>query len=243
MTSATTVRNIAFVIFAIFVVKTAVYFAPDASLSRTYNIYGTYIAPNVVTTILFDFRGYDTLGECVILVSGVLAVSMLFGRGLLTGDSHAGKLPELKSTPILAPFSKAFFPLLVALGLYLTLGGHITPGGGFQGGSIIAAGIFMAVVLAGRKAINFDHETLVKMESLGLSIYLILGLAGWAMAGFFLYNIGADTMDLVGPSATYLNYPDNYQAGIIPYLNIAVLIKVSAGLTTALLILMEAKKK
>lgn len=42
---------------------------------------GTEIAPNLVTNIIFDFRGYDTLGEALILVTAVVVTLLVFGRG------------------------------------------------------------------------------------------------------------------------------------------------------------------
>nr|WP_319373952.1 EhbH [uncultured Methanobacterium sp.] len=50
-------------------------------ISYLYNYVGTNIAPNMVTVIVFDWRGYDTLGEALILVTAVIAVLLVFGRG------------------------------------------------------------------------------------------------------------------------------------------------------------------
>jgi energy-converting hydrogenase B subunit H len=50
-------------------------------ISYLYNWVGTEIAPNMVTVIVFDWRGYDTLGEALILVTAVVAVLLVFGRG------------------------------------------------------------------------------------------------------------------------------------------------------------------
>ena len=70
--------------------------APGISL--IYNALGPNIAPNMVTNIaetrinaspiVFDWRGYDTLGEALILVSAVLIVLLIFGRGKLKGDEQ-----------------------------------------------------------------------------------------------------------------------------------------------------------
>lgn len=214
-----------------------------AGVSSTYNSWGYTVAPNMVTAILFDFRGYDTLGECIILVAGVLALSIVYGRGRIGGDVHEDKLVEVRSTSLLGYFAKTIAPFVVALGVYVTLGGHITPGGGFPGGSIIAAGLFMAVVLAGNKAFNMSHDTMIKMESLGILLYIGLGLAGLLFGGFFLYNVGVDGLDTVSSSVVNtFNYPDGVDSGIVPYLNIAVMLKVAAGLTTALLIIYGGSK-
>lgn len=50
-------------------------------ISYLYNWVGTEIAPNMVTNVVFDWRGYDTLGEALILVTAVVAVLLVFGRG------------------------------------------------------------------------------------------------------------------------------------------------------------------
>ncbi|MDR2829586.1 MAG: EhbH [Methanobrevibacter sp.] len=55
-------------------------------VSEIYNRLGTGIAPNMVTLIVFDWRGYDTLGEALILVSSVVVVLLVFGRGILKDD-------------------------------------------------------------------------------------------------------------------------------------------------------------
>ncbi|MDR2623887.1 MAG: EhbH [Methanobrevibacter sp.] len=55
-------------------------------VSEIYNRLGTEIAPNMVTLVVFDWRGYDTLGEALILVSSVVVVLLVFGRGILKDD-------------------------------------------------------------------------------------------------------------------------------------------------------------
>ena len=50
-------------------------------ISYIYNWVGPHIAPNMVAVVVFDWRGYDTLGEALILVTAVVAVLLVFGRG------------------------------------------------------------------------------------------------------------------------------------------------------------------
>ena len=54
-------------------------------VSNIYNALGTQIAPNMVTVVIFDFRGYDTLGESIILLTAGLVVLLIFGKGRLGG--------------------------------------------------------------------------------------------------------------------------------------------------------------
>lgn len=53
----------------------------NPGISYIYNYVGTRIAPNMVTIVVFDWRGYDTLGEALILVTAVIVTLLIFGRG------------------------------------------------------------------------------------------------------------------------------------------------------------------
>ena len=55
----------------------------DPGVSQIYNALGPFIAPNMVTIVVFDWRGYDTLGEALILVTAVVVTMLIFGRGNL----------------------------------------------------------------------------------------------------------------------------------------------------------------
>lgn len=50
-------------------------------ISYLYNYVGPNIAPNMVTVVVFDWRAFDTLGEALILVTAVITVLLVFGRG------------------------------------------------------------------------------------------------------------------------------------------------------------------
>jgi energy-converting hydrogenase B subunit H len=50
-------------------------------INYVYQGLGVNIAPNLVTNIVFDFRGFDTLGEAFILISAVVTTMLVFGRG------------------------------------------------------------------------------------------------------------------------------------------------------------------
>jgi len=234
--------GIVFTTLSLFILSGLYSIKVNPGLNKLYNRVGPKIAPNQVAVVLFDFRGFDTLGECIILVSGVLAVSLVFGRGLLSKERIKERTGVGEySTPILDYVAPIVVFLIFSLGVYVTLGGHITPGGGFQGGSMIAAGILLSVVvLGGRNLAVLDHRFLVKLESVGVLLYILLGVAGMVLGGFFLYNLGVDEYGIIPKSASVLfNYPDVVGAGIIPYLNIAVLLKVGAGLSTIILVLLE----
>lgn len=63
----------------------------NPGVSQIYNALGTKIAPNMVTNIVFDWRGYDTLGEALILVTAVVVVLLVFGRGKIQNEIENSK--------------------------------------------------------------------------------------------------------------------------------------------------------
>ena len=63
-------------------------------ISLVYNAIGTQLAPNMVTLVVFDWRGFDTLGESLILVTAVLVVLLVFGRGKILDKNINADLDE-----------------------------------------------------------------------------------------------------------------------------------------------------
>ena len=135
--------------------------------------------------------------------------------------------------------------IFICLGVLTILGGHITPGGGFQGGAMIAGGIILCIVVYGLKdsPINFSHDFISIIESVGALGYILLGLAGLIFSGFFLYNVGADLYGILPQSiVSIFRYPDPTNAGIVPYLNIFIGLKVFVGLSTVVIAFSQFKR-
>jgi energy-converting hydrogenase B subunit I len=200
----------------------------------------TYIIPNLVTAVLFDWRAFDTLGEALILVTSVLVTGMVFGKGLynykfLKDVYHAPESDDYLTlskweefTPIIKTLALPMSLFLMALGIIIILGGHITPGGGFQGGALIAAAYILSIVSFGSKSpLWLKHKFLEKLETFGALTFMILGLIGIVVSGYYLFNFSELFGFTVFPSPIELK-----NAGIIPYLNISVGLKVLAGLST-----------
>ena len=78
---------------------------------------------------------------------------------------------------------------------------------------------------------------------LGALAYVLLGLAGLALTGSYLYNVGGNLYGQVPQAiATLFSYPDLTHAGIVPYLNIAVGLKVLVGLSAVVIAFSQFKK-
>ena len=125
--------------------------------------------------------------------------------------------------------------ILICLGIMTIIGGHITPGGGFQGGAMIASGIALSILVygLGNSPLELSHTYIEVLESVGALGFVIFGLIGLFVGGFFLYNMGTDLLNVVPATIqNVFHYPDITNAGIIPYLNIFVGLKVFVGLSS-----------
>jgi energy-converting hydrogenase B subunit I len=146
---------------------------------------------------------------------------------------------------ILKLFTFPISLIIICLGINTILGGHITPGGGFQGGAMIAGGLIFCIIVYGLKESPFklSDNFLAAMESAGALGYVFLGLAGLVFSGFFMYNLGVDIYSIVPATIkTIFDYPDPLHAGIIPYLNFVVGLKVLVGLSAVVIAFLESDK-
>ena len=135
--------------------------------------------------------------------------------------------------------------ILICLGIMTILGGHITPGGGFQGGAMIASGIILSIIVygLGNSPLELSHTYIEVLESVGALGFIILGLIGLLVGGSYLSNVGSDVSNIVPHYIQNIfHYPDVTNAGIIPYLNIFVGLKVFVGLTSIVIAFAGFKK-
>lgn len=202
---------------------------------------------NVVTSIVFDYRGFDTLGEATVLftaVAGTIAVLRSFRR-----KEHVKviNLPYLDRdmSVVVRTVSNIVAPIILTFGLYIILHGHLTPGGGFQGGAVIATGIALLIVANSPSKVKkmFSKSMLSAAESLGAIGFIGVAFLGIITATFF-FNVFANAGFLFGNETPIgINYGDLNTGGTLPYMNIFVGIKVMAGLgAVALFLYLLAKE-
>lgn len=117
-------------------------------------------------------------------------------------------------------------------GVYIILHGHLTPGGGFAGGVIIAGALVLRILAFGVEPVSEKRaeERASAFESLGALLFMGVALAGLLIGGIFFLNFL--------PHGTPLRL---LSGGIIPLCNIAIGIKVGAGLFTIFLALAAVK--
>ena len=167
---------------------------------------------NTVTSIVVNYRGFDTLGEVTVLF---LAST---GPAAILFDNRGRKRRRQHASLIVRVGAHLIYPLTAMLGVYVFVHGHLTPGGGFQGGAIIATGVLL--MFMSYRSFEVSHKWLTYLESLAGISFVTIGLSGLIWGNSFLQNI----LPLGTPN-------ELFSAGVIPIIYIAVGIKVGAELT------------
>ncbi|MCA6214415.1 cation:proton antiporter [Thermococcus sp. 101 C5] len=131
---------------------------------------------------------------------------------------------------IVKTMARATIPLIGIFGAYVVAHGHLTPGGGFQGGATIAgAGILFLIAFGLNEAKTRINKNLYSaLEGVGGLVFLIAGMLGLGVA-FFYNTLWHNGPIFNGEPGTLLS------AGYLPIMNLAVGLKVYTGLVSAVL--------
>ena len=207
-------------------------YAPDAELNTTARYYaertaGEIGAANIVTAIIVTYRGLDTLGEVTVLFLSAAILGLVLARDRRQAVS-ARELPPVGE--LLTTGSRVLVPLIMLLGVYVFVNGHLTPGGGFQGGAIVASGVLLLLLSAPRR--HFGHAVIARVESLAGLFYVGIGLLGLVLAGGFLDNRFLPIGDLGAL----------FSAGAIPIIYSLIGLKVGAEFASMLSHLSETEE-
>ncbi len=147
--------------------------------------------PNVVTAVLASFRGYDTLGEAFVILIAGIGVLFTLGAGrdrLLAKDPEPRPQEGLKHHLIPKVVSRMLIPFIVLFGLYVQFHGDFGPGGGFQAGALIAAGMILHSIIEGERAALklMPPRLLVTMAVTGTLLFGAVGVVCMLLGGAFL---------------------------------------------------------
>jgi len=189
-------------------------------LSRTATETGS---ANAVTSVVVLYRGFDTLGEVTVLFLAALGISVFMK------STAKVRKRTLDQSFILKTGSRLLFPLMFLFGFYIIAHGHITPGGGFPGGVIIATGFF--IVLLTSESIEFNKTLMSVLEGLAGLTFIGLGLVG-------LFGSGNSFLQNFLPLGKFNTV---FSAGIIPVIYAVVGIKVAAELSSVVFAMKESK--
>lgn len=237
---AYTVFSVLFCISLVFLLLTAVSRLPqfgqgdnpvNNEVSRRYIEKGLEEtgAVNIVTGMILDYRAFDTLGESHVLFIATCTVLILLRSDKKKGENsiedleNNDRIYEPKNDIILQTVARILVPPIIIFGIYVILGGHLGPGGGFSGGAVIGAGLILYLNAFGfAKTERFFTAKTYKWMSFG-------ALACYALAKSYSFYTGANHIESVIPLGT----PGAIlSSGLILILNICVGIVVAGTMYT-----------
>jgi multicomponent Na+:H+ antiporter subunit B len=175
---------------------------------------------NAVMSVTLDQRGLDTLGEELILFGASVGTLLLLRRLADEIEQETADYGAEDVYDALRQMGYLLLPVTLLVGCYVVLHGGVSPGGGFQGGCVLATGLYLAY-LAG------DYRILQRLEPAGL-----VDVA--EAAGAFAYV--AVGLGALATGATYLTdwlplgrQGDLWGGGTVPVLNVAIGVEVAAA--------------
>jgi len=178
---------------------------------------------NVVSAVNFDQRALDTLGEETILIGSVAGAAVLLRP---SEDEAQGSPPATGRTlEVTRLAGYLLLPVTLIVGFSVIAHGHLTPGGGFQGGVVLATGLHLLYVTGSYRALGRLRplDLYDAGDAVGAALFAALGLAGIAVAGEFLANVVHQG-----------TFGELVSAGTVPLLSIAVGVEVSCGMVVLL---------
>lgn len=200
--------------------------APISAYARMLN----HLAPvqrrvtDVVSAISFDYRGIDTLFEEFILFAAVTGISVILrpladeARQLPEDQAPDRRIP--RPSPAVGLLGVVLSPLLVVIALETVTHGQLTPGGGFQGGVIMASALYVIYLVTDYATVKpFQPMPLLEgSDGIGAGGYVIIGLLGLLVGAAYLSNVVG-----LGHSGNLIS------GGTIPLLNAIVGVEVAGG--------------
>ncbi|MFA7417011.1 MAG: MnhB domain-containing protein [Acholeplasma sp.] len=172
---------------------------------------------NAVTAIYLDYRLFDSLFEAAILLIAVAGI-MWISQHKIKEKNASFMLDKYKTPDLFITFSRLLYPIMLTFGIYVIVNGHLSPGGGFQGGAIVATAILILYYIDISKTI--DVKLIITIEKiLFLILLFVASLSFFTRDGLLFTNfIGSDFTQI--------------KAIFLMLLNIIIGLKVALGLVS-----------
>ena len=170
---------------------------------------------NLVTAIYLDYRLFDSLFEAGILLIAVSGV-MWISQHTIKEKNATFMIDKQKTPELFITFARLLYPVMLMFGLYVIINGHLSPGGGFQGGAIVATAILILYYIDITKEI--EVRTILTIEKI-----LFLTLLAIAM-------VSVVTRGTVFTNPVPLDAPEALRQVTLVVLNIVIGAKVALGL-------------
>ncbi|MEU8802916.1 DUF4040 domain-containing protein [Spirillospora sp. NPDC048819] len=144
--------------------------------------------PNTVAAVLASYRGYDTLGELVVIFTAGITVPLLLMRTRRRGEHDEARAVVMSEYRVLRVASKILMPFIFIFACYVLFHGDYGPGGGFQGGVIFASGFVLYGLVFGIRNVErvLPWPVMLGLVPVGVLLYAGLGIANILLGGSFL---------------------------------------------------------
>jgi multicomponent Na+:H+ antiporter subunit B len=144
--------------------------------------------PNTVTAVLASYRGLDTLGELVVILTAGIGVLTLLGPLTRAQEAPAHRVLDLADYRVLRVIGALLMPFILLFGLYVLFHGDYGAGGGFQAGVIFAAGFVLYGLVFGVHAAQrvVPRRVLWTFIPLGVLLYAGVGVVSMLRGDAFL---------------------------------------------------------
>lgn len=145
---------------------------------------------------------------------------------------------------IVRTVTRLVYGLALVFGFYVIMHGHLTPGGGFQGGAVVASTLALLVVAFGAAGVkgHLNRHLLQTLEEIGALAFLALGFVGIGTA--FFYNLLANSGGLFGATVPIGPNAGVFAAGgTLPLMNWAVGLKVMTGIAAIIIAMLVGSRK
>jgi len=185
------------------------YIDKDTDETRSYPETGS---ANIVTSVVVNYRSFDTLGELTVLFISAMGVALL----LNAGKERMGF--PIKPNFILKVGVRIITGIILIVGIYIFVHGHLTPGGGFPGGAMIASSVLLMYISDDKFKENVNAFNV--LEGISGVLVIVLGVIGLFAFNSFLYNFL--------PSGEIGRL---FSAGLTPILYVLIGLKVGSELS------------
>ncbi len=144
--------------------------------------------PNMVTAVLADYRGFDTMFETVVVFIAGMAVLAILKNSVKKGSVRFDHIVDVEPDLIVTNTVRLIVPVIQIFAFYVLAHGHVSPGGGFQGGVLMGASFILV-------ALSWDLETALArfpmnrciiVAAAGIILYGGIGLLSMFLGGEFL---------------------------------------------------------
>jgi multisubunit Na+/H+ antiporter MnhB subunit len=140
---------------------------------------------------------------------------------------------------IVRTVTRLMYGLILLFGFYVIMHGHLTPGGGFQGGAVVASAFALLLVAFGSAGVRgkLNLHWLQSLEEIGALAFLGLAFLGLGTAFFANVLAGQPGGLFGGPAGTLA------AGGTVPLMNWAVGLKVMTGIAAVLIVMLVGARK